>query len=45
MPELQQRVEELLASHDPGTTSPTDFLGAQFDAGPARVHFPEGKGD
>lgn len=44
MPDLQQRVEELLASHDPTTTSPASFLGAQFDAGLAWVHFPEGKG-
>lgn len=44
MPDLQQRVEELLASHDPKKTPPADFLGAQFDAGLAWVHFPEGRG-
>lgn len=44
MPELQQRVEELLAAHDPGTTDTTTFLGARFDAGLAWVHFPEGLG-
>ena len=37
MTDLQRRVEELLASHDPQTTAPADFLGAQFDAGLARV--------
>ena len=43
-PDLQRRVEELLASHDPQTTPPADFLGAQFDAGLAWVHFPQGCG-
>ena len=43
-PDLQRRVEELLASHDPQTTAPADFLGAQFDAGLAWVHFPQGRG-
>ena len=38
MTDLQRRVEELLASHDPQTTAPADFLGAQFDAGLAWVH-------
>ena len=44
MTDLQRRVEELLASHDPQTTAPADFLGAQFDAGLAWVHFPQGRG-
>jgi alkylation response protein AidB-like acyl-CoA dehydrogenase len=37
-------VDELLLNHPPATTSPVDFLGAQFDAGLAWVHFPEGHG-
>jgi alkylation response protein AidB-like acyl-CoA dehydrogenase len=44
----EQRVNELLdrllAEHDPGTTKPRDFLGAQFDLGLAWVHFAEGHG-
>ena len=36
--------EELLASHPPASTPERDFLGAQFDAGLAWVHFPEGNG-
>ena len=38
------RVEQLLASHDPKTTKRATFLGSQFDAGLAWVHFPEGYG-
>jgi alkylation response protein AidB-like acyl-CoA dehydrogenase len=38
------RVDQLLAEHDPSTTPARDFLGAQFDAGLAWVHFPEGFG-
>jgi alkylation response protein AidB-like acyl-CoA dehydrogenase len=37
-------VERLLDEHDPARTSTVDFLGAQFDAGLAWVHFPEGRG-
>jgi alkylation response protein AidB-like acyl-CoA dehydrogenase len=37
-------IDELLAAHDPKATSATDFLGAQFDAGLAWIHFPEGNG-
>lgn len=44
MSDLQQRVEQLLASHDPRTTPDAEFLAAQFDHGLAWVHFPEGKG-
>jgi alkylation response protein AidB-like acyl-CoA dehydrogenase len=38
------RVDQLLAEHDPATTPAQEFLGAQFDAGLAWVHFPEGRG-
>ena len=41
---LTAAVDELLATHDPGTDSRADFLGAQFDAGLAWVHFPTGYG-
>ncbi|HEX2039716.1 MAG TPA: acyl-CoA dehydrogenase family protein [Acidimicrobiales bacterium] len=41
---VRDRVRDLLASHDPATTKPREFLGAQFDAGLAWVHFPEGHG-
>jgi len=37
-------VDELLAEFPPKSTSPTDFLGAQFDKGLAWVHFPVGHG-
>ncbi|MGD9996392.1 MAG: acyl-CoA dehydrogenase family protein [Ilumatobacteraceae bacterium] len=37
-------VDELLAEFPPKSTSPTQFLGAQFDKGLAWVHFPEGHG-
>ncbi len=36
--------ERLLAEHDPHGVSEEEFLGAQFDAGLAWVHFPEGLG-
>jgi alkylation response protein AidB-like acyl-CoA dehydrogenase len=39
-----ERCDELLAAHDPASTPAVDFLGAQFDAGLAWVHFPEGAG-
>lgn len=42
--DLVSRVEALLAQHPPASTSETDFLGAQFDAGLAWVHFPQGSG-
>ena len=38
------KVEELLAAHDPRKTDRTAFLGTQFDAGLAWVHFPVGYG-
>src|SRR6478735_3454468 len=37
-------VETLIAEHDPSTTPERAFLEAQFDAGLAWVHFPEGEG-
>src|SRR6202022_3883687 len=39
-----ERVDRLLAEHPPMTTPRTEFLGAQFDAGLAWVHFPVGHG-
>ncbi|MDQ2754288.1 MAG: acyl-CoA dehydrogenase family protein [Actinomycetota bacterium] len=38
------RVDQLLAHHPPRATDPEEFLGAQFDAGLAWVHFPESYG-
>jgi alkylation response protein AidB-like acyl-CoA dehydrogenase len=38
------RVDELLSSRDPRTTDRASFLGSQFDAGLAWVHFPVGSG-
>jgi alkylation response protein AidB-like acyl-CoA dehydrogenase len=37
-------VDDLLEKFPPKTTSPVEFLGAQFDRGLAWVHFPEGNG-
>jgi alkylation response protein AidB-like acyl-CoA dehydrogenase len=37
-------IDELLATHDPTLTEPTEFRGAQYDLGLAWVHFPEGFG-
>ena len=37
-------VERLLDEHPPSSTDKREFLGAQFDAGLAWVHFPEGHG-
>jgi alkylation response protein AidB-like acyl-CoA dehydrogenase len=42
--DLDKRVQALLDEHDPATTEPRDFLGAQFDAGLAWVHLPPGFG-
>ena len=36
--------DELLAQYPPTTTGASDFLGAQFDAGLAWIHFPVGHG-
>jgi alkylation response protein AidB-like acyl-CoA dehydrogenase len=41
---LDRRIDDLLASHPPGATDASAFLGAQFDAGLAYVQFPEGYG-
>ena len=40
---VKERLEQLLAERDPAG-DPVAFLGAQFDAGLAWVHFPEGDG-
>ncbi|MGI8662669.1 MAG: acyl-CoA dehydrogenase family protein [Acidimicrobiales bacterium] len=37
-------VERLLTEHDPATSDPVAFLGAQYDLGLAWVNFPEGFG-
>jgi alkylation response protein AidB-like acyl-CoA dehydrogenase len=42
--DLLRRVDDLLAACPPATTKPSDFLGAQFDAGLAYVQFPAGYG-
>jgi alkylation response protein AidB-like acyl-CoA dehydrogenase len=42
--DLDTRVQELLAGHDPESTDPQEFLGVRFDAGLAWVQFPEGHG-
>jgi alkylation response protein AidB-like acyl-CoA dehydrogenase len=39
-----ERIDQLLAAHDPKSTDAATFLGAQYDAGLAWVHFPEGYG-
>ncbi|MBX3314675.1 MAG: acyl-CoA dehydrogenase family protein [Actinobacteria bacterium] len=41
---VQERVEKLLAEHDPTQEDQETFRGHQFDAGLAWVHFPEGWG-
>ncbi len=41
---VEDRVEELLATWEPGSTSPAELWGAQFDLGLAWIQFPEGKG-
>jgi alkylation response protein AidB-like acyl-CoA dehydrogenase len=38
------KVERLLADHPPATTPSGEFLGHQFDAGLAWIHFPVGAG-
>jgi alkylation response protein AidB-like acyl-CoA dehydrogenase len=37
-------IDELVATHEPRATDVTKFRGAQYDAGLAWVHFPEGFG-
>jgi alkylation response protein AidB-like acyl-CoA dehydrogenase len=41
---VQERIDELLAKHDPANTEVEEFLGSQFDLGLAWVHFPMGHG-
>ena len=41
---VDERVEQLLAAHDPAATDPVVFRGAQYDMGLAWVAFPEGRG-
>ncbi len=41
---VNERLDALLEAHDPKATDAATFLGAQFDAGLAWVHFPEGAG-
>jgi alkylation response protein AidB-like acyl-CoA dehydrogenase len=42
--DIQAKVKEFLAAHDPKQTPRLDFLRARFDAGLAWVHYPEGRG-
>ncbi|MCU1387788.1 MAG: putative acyl-CoA dehydrogenase, partial [Ilumatobacteraceae bacterium] len=42
--QVDDLVTTLLADFPPATTEPVEFLGAQFDAGLAWVHFPVGHG-
>lgn len=42
--DLSARIRALLAAHDPKKLSAAEFLGAQFDAGLAWVHFAPGCG-
>jgi alkylation response protein AidB-like acyl-CoA dehydrogenase len=41
---VDELIDELLATHPPKSTPPQEFLGAQFDAGLAWVHFAIGDG-
>ena len=41
---IDERINRLLESYPPASTPDLEFLGAQFDAGLAWVHFPEGYG-
>ncbi|HEY2520765.1 MAG TPA: acyl-CoA dehydrogenase family protein [Streptosporangiaceae bacterium] len=42
--DIQAKVKEFLAAHDPRETPRLDFLRARFDSGLAWVHYPEGRG-
>jgi alkylation response protein AidB-like acyl-CoA dehydrogenase len=42
--EVRRRVASLLAAHAPAATPRRQFLEAQYDAGLAWVHYPEGEG-
>ena len=41
---VDDAIDRLLEAHPPASTKPVDFLGAQFDAGLAWVHYDEGFG-
>ena len=41
---VAERIDQLLRDHDPKATDAQTFWGAQFDAGLAWIHFPEGNG-
>jgi alkylation response protein AidB-like acyl-CoA dehydrogenase len=43
-PDVGGLVDRLLDEHDPATTEPAGFWGAQYDLGLAWVHFPPGSG-
>ncbi len=42
--EIERRIDQLVDEFPPATTDEVAFLGAQFDAGLAWAHFPEGLG-
>jgi alkylation response protein AidB-like acyl-CoA dehydrogenase len=42
--DLDQLIDDLVATFPPESTDPVKFLGEQFDRGLAWVHFPEGNG-
>jgi alkylation response protein AidB-like acyl-CoA dehydrogenase len=42
--DLDGRIQALLDEHDPAASDPREFLGAQYDAGLAWVHLPQGFG-
>jgi alkylation response protein AidB-like acyl-CoA dehydrogenase len=42
--QVTELTERLVRDHPPASTPAAEFLGAQFDAGLAWVHFPEGDG-
>ena len=41
---VTEKLDDLLTDHPPEETPTAEFLGLQFDAGLAWVHFPEGQG-
>jgi alkylation response protein AidB-like acyl-CoA dehydrogenase len=41
---INERLDQLVAEHDPKATDPVKFRGLQYDLGLAWVHFPEGWG-
>ncbi|MET1002156.1 MAG: acyl-CoA dehydrogenase family protein [Acidimicrobiia bacterium] len=44
MTDVDALIDDLLATHNPTSTSGVEFRGAQYDQGLAWVHFPEGFG-